>query len=358
MQRTRVALVARSARALWVALGLMLVPAAVAEASGRPEGATQPLLIPSAGWQGRPIQEPHRHDADRTPAADRPLRGWSAGAVSFGAGFRLPHGSVRVQEVQRRLRRLGYRPGPVDGLFGPLTRSSVAWFQVKHGLPVDGRATLATVRHLRARTGAGSSRGRGSTEVRSSSTAESRGSRPWEAFRQLVGPRSVATDGASAAEEETWGRLAVPAMLALGLLLLGAAAMRRLAEVRSRRTIEPAPSAARAGALGYLLVAAGEGDDARFRAHAAAMESECARHGLTLAGLVLDIESTRLGRRRPGLEAAMKRLIAGEVKFLMVSRFGDPADADVERQRLTQAGRSGRTTWRDMPADEREVSDG
>ena len=113
--------------------------------------------------------------------------------------------------------------------------------------------------------------------------------------------------------------------------------------------------------MGYLLVAAGEGDDARFRAHAAAMESECARHGLTLAGLVLDIESTRLGRRRPGLEAAMTRLMAGEVKFLMVSRFGDPADAGVERQRLAQTaqeGRSGRTTWRDMPGNEREVSDG
>ncbi len=59
-----------------------------------------------------------------------------------------------MREVQRRLHRLGYRPGPIDGLFGPLTRSSVAWFQVKHGLPVNGRATLATVRHLRARTGA------------------------------------------------------------------------------------------------------------------------------------------------------------------------------------------------------------
>ena len=59
-----------------------------------------------------------------------------------------------MREVQRRLHRLGYRPGPIDGLFGPLTAPSVAWFQVKHGHAVNGRATLATVGHLRARTGA------------------------------------------------------------------------------------------------------------------------------------------------------------------------------------------------------------
>ena len=137
-----------------VALGIVVVPVSTASAHKFHAGFGEPLLIPSTGWHGRQIQNPHRHDATRKVASDAPMRGWSAGPVSFGAGYHRPGGSVRVREVQQRLRRLGFRPGPVDGMFGPLTRSAVAWFQVKHGLRVDGRATLATVRHLRASTSA------------------------------------------------------------------------------------------------------------------------------------------------------------------------------------------------------------
>ena len=153
MRGIRFALAARTAAALLVALALTFATDREAGASPVPDRAADRILLPSAGWNGRPIQAPHRHDVVRTSAARQPLRGWSAGPVGYGTGFHRPGGSDRVREVQRRLARLGYRVGPIDGLFGRLTRASVAWFQVKHGLPVTGRATPATVRHLRARTG-------------------------------------------------------------------------------------------------------------------------------------------------------------------------------------------------------------
>ena len=169
--QTRRAVLARGAGATMVALGLMLILAAAASAAP----PSKRLLIPSAGWHGRAIQEPHRHDAQRTGLASRALRGWSAGGVSLGTGLHRASGSDRVRELQWRLRALGYRPGPIDGIFGPRTRAAVGWFQYKHGLPVSGRATLATVRHLRDRTTPGSDHRQGTAEpstLSSSQTAD------------------------------------------------------------------------------------------------------------------------------------------------------------------------------------------
>ena len=144
----------RIARAAWcagVVLALVLiVPAAPAAAETGQERAAR-FLIPSAGWHGRPIRQPRRRAA--TPVrAERPPRGWEAGPASLGTGTHRAAGSQRVRELQWRLRALGYRPGPIDGIFGPRTRAAVGWFQVKHGFHVDGRASFAVVRHLRDRT--------------------------------------------------------------------------------------------------------------------------------------------------------------------------------------------------------------
>src|SRR6476469_9430301 len=91
----------------------------------------------SAGWHGRAIQDAR----PQTRAAGTPgemTRYWAAGPVRLGTGFHQDGGSLRVREIQRRLWRLGYRPGPVDGLFGPQTQAAVQWFQIKHGLAPDG----------------------------------------------------------------------------------------------------------------------------------------------------------------------------------------------------------------------------
>jgi cellulose synthase/poly-beta-1,6-N-acetylglucosamine synthase-like glycosyltransferase len=57
--------------------------------------------------------------------------------------------SERVREVQLSLRRLGDPPGPIDGLFGPLTEHAVLAFQRDHALRPDGIVGPLTLRALR-----------------------------------------------------------------------------------------------------------------------------------------------------------------------------------------------------------------
>jgi cellulose synthase/poly-beta-1,6-N-acetylglucosamine synthase-like glycosyltransferase/peptidoglycan hydrolase-like protein with peptidoglycan-binding domain len=80
------------------------------------------------------------------PAPER--AGWSAGSVSRGTGF-VRGTSERVREVQLSLRRLGYRPGPIDGLFGPRTERAVLVFQRTHTLEPDGIVGPRTLHSLR-----------------------------------------------------------------------------------------------------------------------------------------------------------------------------------------------------------------
>jgi peptidoglycan hydrolase-like protein with peptidoglycan-binding domain len=56
-----------------------------------------------------------------------------------GAGYLGP-GSGAVRVLQRRLRRDGYNPGPIDGRYGPLTQRAVSRFQAGQALRVDGIA--------------------------------------------------------------------------------------------------------------------------------------------------------------------------------------------------------------------------
>jgi Putative peptidoglycan binding domain len=62
----------------------------------------------------------------------------SAGLLARGAGYGTEAGSNAVRELQLRLRRLGDRPGPIDGLYGPMTEAAVERFQRSHGLAIDG----------------------------------------------------------------------------------------------------------------------------------------------------------------------------------------------------------------------------
>jgi peptidoglycan hydrolase-like protein with peptidoglycan-binding domain/DNA invertase Pin-like site-specific DNA recombinase len=92
--------------------------------------------------------------------------------LALGSGYRRSEGSARVRKLQQRLRKLDQKPGPVDGLFGPLTEAAVKRFQSSAGLQVDGIAGPRTVKALRSEwpqpVGRGEGYGRrgGSDQVR------------------------------------------------------------------------------------------------------------------------------------------------------------------------------------------------
>jgi peptidoglycan hydrolase-like protein with peptidoglycan-binding domain len=79
-------------------------------------------------------------------------KGWSAGSVTRGTGYWRPGASLRVREVQRRLNRLDYASGRVDGFFGPITDAAVRRYQLDRGLELDGIVGPQTLKDLRSRT--------------------------------------------------------------------------------------------------------------------------------------------------------------------------------------------------------------
>ncbi|MFO1069984.1 MAG: peptidoglycan-binding domain-containing protein [Geminicoccaceae bacterium] len=68
----------------------------------------------------------------------------AAGAATAGAS------STDVLTAQRLLRGLGYYNGPLDGDFGPQTRSAVIAFERARGLPQTGTVTPALLGQMRA----------------------------------------------------------------------------------------------------------------------------------------------------------------------------------------------------------------
>jgi hypothetical protein len=54
-----------------------------------------------------------------------------------------PGGGGLVYDTQAALSRLGYDPGPVDGVYGQRTADAISQFQVYTRLPVDGRPSPA-----------------------------------------------------------------------------------------------------------------------------------------------------------------------------------------------------------------------
>jgi peptidoglycan hydrolase-like protein with peptidoglycan-binding domain len=88
-----------------------------------------------------------------------------------GAGYGTAGGSPAVRAMQMLLARAEDRPGPIDGLYGPLTEHAVRRFQAAHGLAVDGIAGPVTVAAITSPTpvlypGAGYGLNAGSTTVR------------------------------------------------------------------------------------------------------------------------------------------------------------------------------------------------
>ena len=152
-------------------------------------------LDPSAGWHGRPIRRALRAGA---PGRRSTRTTWFD--LAPGAGYATANGSPAVRMLQRRLRRLGYAVGPVDGHYGPRTRSAVGWFQLKHGLRADGVAGPATQRRLQTRVSGGAGGAPRHTAETDRSTA-ARPSRPSANEPATAAPpsRAPATEPATAA---------------------------------------------------------------------------------------------------------------------------------------------------------------
>jgi peptidoglycan hydrolase-like protein with peptidoglycan-binding domain len=93
------------------------------------------LCLPESSFAGADLRA-STSQTERSESSETALT--SAGVLARGSGYGNRAGSKEVRELQLRLRRLGHRPGPIDGLFGPLTQASVERFQRRRGLLVDG----------------------------------------------------------------------------------------------------------------------------------------------------------------------------------------------------------------------------
>jgi peptidoglycan hydrolase-like protein with peptidoglycan-binding domain len=280
--------------------------------------------LPSAGWRGRPIRNPQPVTLD--PAARRDVR---ARPLRLGAGYRSAVDSQRVRHIQRDLRRLDYRPGPVDGLFGPRTQAAVQWFQMKYGLRPSGTVDAVTLEHLRALTLRG-----GLTQ---------RAARP---------PRA-ATQPSPATVHEANGRGGgvSPLLMVLGAAFgVAALSLLTLTQVGPWRTgqgspastnphagaggeaVSPAPAPPRARrqrspcVVGY----ASAQDRAALDRQAAAIERGCRERGWTLACVIRENGSANgNGRKRPGLSHAVKQVregLAGRVVVDSIDHLGHSED--------------------------------
>ena len=78
---------------------------------------------------------------------------FSANAPEYVHYVLLKKGSsgVRVEDLQARLRKLGYLANPVDGQYGETTKNAVALFQKDAGLKVDGSAGKQTLKALESK---------------------------------------------------------------------------------------------------------------------------------------------------------------------------------------------------------------
>ncbi len=69
----------------------------------------------------------------------------------YSSGY--AHTSPLVRNIQASLTRLGYHPGPIDGVMGRQTAMAIGIYQDEHGLLVTKRASSALLHHIRRNGG-------------------------------------------------------------------------------------------------------------------------------------------------------------------------------------------------------------
>jgi peptidoglycan hydrolase-like protein with peptidoglycan-binding domain len=308
--------------ALVVALALITAPAAFGASNDPPA---------EAGWHGREIRDPLPQRV--RGAVARFPRGWSAGTVDRGTGYPSRNGSRRVREVQRRLVRRGYRPGPVDGRYGARTRAAVIWFQTKHGLPRTGRVDAPSVATMRQ-----------TPQARHTPTTRNAPSPAGEEAGALARTTPQAPPGQAG---RTWlVLLAVMIMVGFaGIVWWVRAELRarplRPADVRHEKhraqltAVTPPPAHAPVDVVGYIAVARGKDRDREIDTTAQIIGSWCESRRWHLSQLVHDVEPAS-GRitDRPGLAYALDQIAAGRVAGLVLAHLGDVTRSVTELAQL------------------------
>ena len=128
--------------AMSLAAGMFLFSSAYAEQGVSPQGSTpqgadQQKSGQPGGDQGAGGMQGGQQGAD--------LGGTQQGGTQ-GSGQAL--GSSEVQQVQQKLSEQGYKPGPVDGKFGPKTQEAVRKFQQEKGIQPTGQIDPQTIAAL------------------------------------------------------------------------------------------------------------------------------------------------------------------------------------------------------------------
>lgn len=90
-------------------------------------------------------------------AADGIVGPQTRGALGAGGAspaMRIGQRGFSVREVQSLLHKLGFNPGPVDGIFGPKTAAALRGFQGANGVPTTGAVGPGTWRAMNGGDGA------------------------------------------------------------------------------------------------------------------------------------------------------------------------------------------------------------
>jgi peptidoglycan hydrolase-like protein with peptidoglycan-binding domain len=294
---------APSVLAVTVAAGLCLLAPAASPAASPDTATARPQA--AAGWHGRAIQRPKAADPERARATGRPVEG------------------VRVERIQRMLRRLGYAAGPVDGILGPRTRASVQWFQIKHGLPPSGVVDALTLRRLQGRTASAPLLAVPVT----GGTTRRPAARPVPAVHPAPAARPAPAVPADT-DDPSGGPLPIFAALLAVLALAGAAllAARNRRRGRSapgvpRVTPARAPTAPQPVASPLAAVGFAAGRDAADRdRQKRTIARVCADRGWGLACVVGD--PARSGDGRPPIASALEQVVRTRARRLVVARLG------------------------------------
>jgi peptidoglycan hydrolase-like protein with peptidoglycan-binding domain len=262
------------------------------------------------------------------------LKGAATSPLRRGTGYAQPNGSPRVRVLQRQLSRHGFRPGPVDGVFGPRTEVALTRFQRHDSLPASGVVTERTARLL----------------AQSEPVAQPATKATKPAAQPVAAHRTKATTGAS---DDT---LDVPLMIGIGAvaLLLGLALAVLIPRFGSvgRSSGTPAPPGAASGrgprlvpgpgalpVIGYASVRdAGQQGRAQLAEQEQAITAFCADRGWDLLEVASDSEEgVDRGFARRGLQLALGRIGRGEAWCLVVSELGRLGGSAADISRVLQS---------------------